>query len=272
MKTIRFIIFLGLFIGALYVGYHMGFSSPAPVMPVEAKRPAETSMVSAAPVLASGQISLLVVTVDDLTSARPRLESAWMLEFVPPDPRLTLLSVYPSFSSNDSQQDASLVSAFRVEASADTIQVGQAFLKVLQDRKFFWNGAVLIDKYALAQILDYFNRPQPEQSLNQQPSAQPVGYPDGAAKVASIPSASQNAQMALFAQAAFFQDLCQSASQRAPLLDSASQDELGKLLENHYASTLAQKQILTHLKAFLSDEAAVFCVFPTLPIQPMSAR
>lgn len=272
MKKIRFIIFLGLFIGALYIGYHMGFSSPAPVMPVEAKKPAETSMVSPAPVLASGQISLLVVMVDDLTSARPRLESAWMLEFVPPDPRLTLLSVYPSFSSNDSQQDASLVSAFRVETSPDTLQVGQAFLKVLQDRKFFWNGAVLLDKYALAQTLDYFNRPQPEQSLDQQPSAQPVGYPDGTAKVARIPSSSQNAQMALFAQAAFIQDLCQSASQRDPLLDSASQDELGKLLEKHYSASLVQGQILPRLKAFLSEQAAVFCVFPNLPIQSMSAR
>ncbi len=277
MKKIRFLFFMVLFTATLYVGYRMGFASPAPVVPAEAKKPVETFIVSPAPVLPNGQISLLVVTVDDLQAARPRLESVWLVEFVPPDPRLTLLSVYPSFSAEDAKLDASLASAFRVEINSDSLQVGQAFLKALQDRKLFWSGTVLTDRYALAQTLDYLNRPQPQQSLTEAAIAQPVGFPDGQSRVDSVPSSSQNAQMALFGQASLYQELCQSASQRDPVLDSSSQAELAKLLEGHFYHTLDPQKVLPRLKAYYAGAAsttgaALFCVFPTLPIQSMSSR
>ena len=277
MKKIRFLFFLILFIATLYFGYRMGFTSPAPVVPVEAKKPVETFIVSPATLLPNGQISLLVVTVDDLQSDRPRLESTWLVEFVPPDPRLTLLSVFPSFSAGDAQLDAALASAFRVEMSPDNLQVGQDFLKVLQDRKLFWSGTVLLDKYALGQTLDYLNRPQPQQSLSEAAVAPPVGSMDGQSKVDSMPSSSQNPQMALFGQASIYQELCQSASQRNPVLDADSQAELAKLLEGHFYHTLDQQKVLPRLKAYYagaasSAGAALFCVFPTLPIQSMSAR
>jgi hypothetical protein len=277
VKKIRFLFFLILFTATLYIGYRMGFASPAPIIPAEAKKPVETTIISPAPVLPNGQISLLVVTVDDLQSARPHLESAWLVEFVPPDPRLTLLSVYPSFSGADTKLDAVLASSFRVEITTNSLQVGQDFLKVLQDRKLFWSGTVLLDKYALAQTLDYLNRPQPQKSLSETSVSQPVGFPDGQSKVESVPSSSQNPQMALFGQASIYQELCQSASQRDPILDASSQAELGKLLEGHFYHTLDPQKVLPHLKAYYagsssSADAAVFCVFPTLPIQSVTAR
>jgi hypothetical protein len=272
VKKLRFFLFLVIFITALYMGYRMGFSSPAPVMPAEAKKPASTTAVSPVYVLPNGQISLLVVTVDDLQSARPRLESVWLVEMVPPDPRLTLLSVYPSFNADDARHDDELASAFQVEVSPDSQQVGQAFLKALQARKLFWSGTILLDRYALAQTLDYLNRPQPELSLSDKPAVQPVGFPDGTAKVAALPSSGQNPQMALFGQAAIYQEICQSASQRNPVLDAPSQAELAKLLDGHLYPDLDPQQVLPRLKAYQSTGSALFCVFPTLPIQSMSSR
>jgi hypothetical protein len=272
MKTLRFLFFLILFTATLYVGYRIGFSSPAPVISVEAKKPVETFIVSPAPVLPNGQISLLVVMVDDLLAGSPRLESVWLIEFVPPDPRLTLLSVYPSFTSGENQQDTNLSTAFQLEVSPEGLQVGQAFLKVLADRKLFWSGSILLDKFALAQTLDYLNQPQPQQSLTEQPVEQPVGYPDGTARVEGMPSSRKNPQMALFSQASIYQELCQIASQRDPVLDPSSQAELGKLLEGHFFHTLDPQQVLPRLKAYQSASADFFCVFPTLPIQSMSAK
>jgi hypothetical protein len=272
VKKIRFLLFLALFSSALYFGYNMGFSAPAPVLPAEAKKPAETFTASPAPVLPNGQISLLLVTVDDLQSPRPRLESVWLAELVPPDPRVTFLSVYPSFSADEAQRDGSLVNAFQVEIAENSLQIGQDFLKVLQGRKLFWSGTVLLDKYALASTLDYLNLPQPEQSLSDQQADQPVGYPDGAAKVEGMVSASQNPQMALFSQASIYQDLCQSAAQRTPVLDPDSQAALAKILEGHLYLTLDPQEALPRLKAYQSEGASLFCVFPTLPIQSMSSR
>jgi hypothetical protein len=78
--------------------------------------------------------------------------------------------------------------------------------------------------------------------------------------------------MALFGQASIYQELCQSASQREPVLDEASQAELAKLLEGRFYYTLDPQQVLPQLKAYQTAGAALFCVFPTLPIQSMSAR
>lgn len=272
MKKLRFFGFLVIFITALYAGYRVGFSSPVPVVPAEAKKPASTTVVGPVYVLPNGQISLLTVSVDDLQSARPRLESVWLVEMVPPDPRLTLLSVYPSFNVEDAKHDADLASAFRVEVSPGSQQVGQGFLQALHERKLFWSGTILLDRYALAQTLDYLNRPQPEQSLSDQPVEQSVGFSDGSAKVAALPSSSQNPQMALFGQAAIYQEICQSASQRNPVLDTASQAELMKLLDGHLYPDLDPQQVLPRLKAYQSAGTALFCVFPTLPIQSMSSR
>lgn len=279
MKKVRLILFVTIFTAALYVGYRVGFNSPAPVLPAEAKKASDTSIVSPAGVLPNGQISLLLVTVDSLQVARPRLESVWLVELVPPDPRLTLLSVYPSFSAGEDRRDASLAGAFRVEASTNSLQVGQAFLKALQNRSLFWSGIVLLDKYALAQTLDYLNLPQPQQSLSKYQTldkpnnpTQPVGFPDGVAKLEAMPNASQNPQMALFAQASIFQELCQSAAQRDPVLDASSQEELTKLLEGHLFLDLDPKQVLPHLKAYQAPGTSLFCDFPTLPIQSMSAK
>ncbi len=268
----RFILFLGLFFSALYLGYHMGFNSPAPVMPAEAKKPASTATLYPARVLPNGQISLLLVTVDDLTSARPRLESVWLVELVPPDPRLTLLTVYPSFNADDAKHDQDLASAFRVDASAEGVQLGQDFLRALQQRKLFWSGSLLLDKYALAHTLDYLNQPQPQQSLADQPEAQPVGYPDGEEKVAALASSSQNPQMALFGQAAIYQEICQGAAQRDPILDAAAQIELKKILEGHLYPDMDPQQVLPRLKTYQQAGASIFCVFPTLPIQSVSSR
>jgi hypothetical protein len=279
VKKVRLLLFVTIFTAAIYVGYRVGFNSPAPVMPAEAKKAAVTSVVNPAGVLPNGQVSLLLVTVDSLQAARPRLESVWLVELVPPDPRLTLLSVYPSFSAEDAQRDARLAGAFLVEASTDSLQVGQAFLKTLQNRNLFWSGIILLDKSALAQTLDYLNLPQPQQSLggnqtSDKPTAttQPVGFPDGAAKLEAMPNASQNPQMALFAQASIYQELCQSAAQRNPVLDTSSQEELAKLLKGHLYLDLDPKQVLPHLKAYQAAGTTLFCDFPTLPIQSMSAK
>jgi hypothetical protein len=263
---------MGIFITALYLGYRMGFNSPAPVLPAEAKKPALPTLANPVIVLPNGQISLLLVTVDDLLSARPRLESVWLVELVPPDPRLTLLSVYPSFNTVDAKQDNKLASAFLVEVSGDNLQIGESFLKALQDRKLFWSGAILLDKYALAQSLDYFNQPQPEKSLSEQQVKQSLDLPNGSTKVVDLASSSQNPQMALFGQAAVFQELCQSISQRNPILDEAGQEELAKLLQGHFYPDLDPRLVLPPLKAYQSAGSGIFCVFPTLPIQSMSSR
>jgi hypothetical protein len=268
-----------IFTAAIYMGYRMGFNSPSPVIPAEVKKAATTSVASPTGVLPNGQISLLLVTVDSLQAARPRLESVWLVELVPPDPRLTLLSVYPSFSNEDTQLDASLAGAFRVESISNSLQVGQAFLKALQNRNLFWSGTVLLDKYALAQTLDYLNLPQLQQSLGGDQTSgkanvttQPVSSPNGAARLKAIPSASQNPQMALFAQASIYQELCQSAAQRNPVLDVSSQEELAKLVEGHLFLDLDPKQVLPHLKAYQAPSTTLFCDFPALPIQSMSTK
>jgi hypothetical protein len=279
VKRVRIFLFVIIFTAAIYMGYRMGFNSPSPVIPAEVKKAATTSVASPTGVLPNGQISLLLVTVDSLQAARPRLESVWLVELVPPDPRLTLLSVYPSFSNEDTQLDASLAGAFRVESISNSLQVGQAFLKALQNRNLFWSGTVLLDKYALAQTLDYLNLPQLQQSLGGDQTSgkanvttQPVSSPNGAARLKAIPSASQNPQMALFAQASIYQELCQSAAQRNPVLDVSSQEELAKLVEGHLFLDLDPKQVLPHLKAYQAPSTTLFCDFPALPIQSMSTK
>jgi hypothetical protein len=279
VKKVRIFLFVIIFMAALYIGYRVGFKTPSPVMPAEAEKSAATSVASLAGVLPNGQISLLLVTVDSLQAARPRLESVWLVELVPPDPCLTLLSVYPSFSGEEAQRDGSLAGAFRVEAITNSLQVGQAFLEALQNRNLFWSGTVLLDKYALAQTLDYLNLPQLQQSLSGDQTSdkpnvttQPVGSLNGTAKLKAMPSASQNPQMALFAQASIYQELCQSAAQRNPVLDASSQEELAKLLDGHLFLDLDPKQVLPHLKAYQAPGTTLFCDFPALPIQSMSIK
>ncbi len=267
MKILRLIFLLAIFLASLYIGFQAGFltaphsqaataSQPvSPLASVAAEQEAALPPTQPAPPAAppTGQRSILVIGVDNLAAAQPKLESIWLALFVPPDPRLTFLPVYPSFNSSD-HEDQRLLSTFNYQSSAGaTLNV--EFVQALQSKQLWWSGTAILDRYAYAQVMNYL--------AEDSSAAQTVAYLDGENWVKKLAEAAGKPQMAIANQANLYQELCwRTAKQNWSLSDSVQQ-EISTRVAGHTQIDFNLAQTLQET-GMLTTTSSLYCDFPTL--------
>ncbi len=220
---------------------------------------AEAAALPNAPVtevdaLPTGQRSILVVSADDLTAPKPQLLSIWLVLFLPPEPHLTLMPIYPSASSQETSQASSLASLFRLDPQSGRLDAD--FLQALRARNFWWSGYVLLDQVAQTHLLS---------SLSEG-SAQ-SGDSASTSLTASSAQPAANPHLALLEQATWYQEMCWRAS-RTDVVAGLLHDETFTLkIADHIRSDFRKEQALTELKGLQIPSGGLFCEFPTLSVQ-----
>lgn len=95
---------------------------------------------------ATGQNSWLILGVDDLEAAAPRLQSAWLALFFPGKPVVTMLPVFPVPGGNPLGDKFSLD---RRGAPTDE------FTEALYEERLWWTGYIVLDASGLNDILEH---------------------------------------------------------------------------------------------------------------------
>jgi hypothetical protein len=249
MKTIRYALSAAVFIASLFLGYQAGQSIPS--KKVEAIDPlAATLQDSPQPVqFANGQRSVILVTVDSLAAEQPELEGTWLIALAPPDPRLTLLPIYPALE--DDALAAELEETFALENVRGEIQISGRFLSILREQEIVWTDTAVIDRAGMEILLSYA-----ENRGEVIDSSRP---PSSAARLTNLDS-SQDSLIRLQTQADLYQELCWNASQFDIREGMAG---LFGSLNGHLITSARPEQTLSALNELELSAGGLYCEFPT---------
>lgn len=245
---------------SIWLANHHARVSQAAAIQVDKSAPVITG-------LPTGQHNLLFITADDLKIPNPRLESAWLILFVPPDARLTLMPIYPASLSSDSSKDQALSDAFIVEMKGENFHLGDSFIEILRARNIWWSGYTIMDRTALAEILTRLS-----QKGNAPEPGDQVYNTDQMSGAAVSLSTVQNPQMALFKQATLYQEICWKVNQTGLNIESFKNHELLTGLSGHYFSDASSAGFLQDLEKLEIPRGGFFCEFPTIPMQPKASK
>jgi hypothetical protein len=280
MKSLRLLPFLTLFALFLFFGFRIGaavnrlhpvqpklvqwIKATEPIIPTSFS-PGETNSAQSYPLpgdnhLATGQRNILIIGIDRLEAAEPRLEGIWLALYVPASPKITLMPIYPSLTQNQSghkaNQDAALASSFRLD---DKHKPDISFLKTLQDRGLWWNNFVVLDELAMVQIIDLTDPMSDKGEMDQEGAYQL----NGIRTLADLPLPWENPLAAVLSQAKLLADLCHEA----PEVQSGPQVEtsiFSDQLSHHLVTDINPDQIRRDWSNMMGIGTGISCEFPSL--------
>ncbi len=214
--------------------------------------------------LPTGQRNLLLITADDLKVPSPRLESAWLVLFVPPDAHLTLLPVFPSSVNNASKKDQALFDAFRLDGHH---RPNEKFFEILRGREIWWSEYAILDTEALAGIMTRLGQEGGTSQIDE------TAYETAKMMIAGDQiNPIDHPQIALLKQATFYQEMCWRAGRSGINEDILKGENFSAGLSGHYLVDTGSSQFSTELKKIQISSSGLFCEFPTIPMQPKASR
>lgn len=280
MKSLRLFPFLTLFALFLFFGFRIGaavnrlhpvqpklvqwIKATQPIVPTSLT-PSETNSTQSYPLpgdnhLATGQRNILIIGIDRLEAAEPRLESIWLALYVPTSPKITLMPIYPSLTQNQTgyktNQDAALARGFGLD---DKHKPDLSFLKSLQDRGLWWNNFIVLDELAMVQVIDLTD-PVGEKGEMDQEGAYQL---NGIRTLADLPLPWENPLAAVLSQAKLLADLCHEA----PKVQSGTQVEtsiFSDQLSHHLVTDINPDQIRKDWSNMMGIGTGISCEFPSL--------
>lgn len=251
MKAIRIMGLAIVFLVSLLVGQQAGHSVELTEAGSALNPFAMTLMPSPQPVeYANGQRSVLVITTDRLDITRPKLESAWLVMIVPPDPRLTFMPVYPAIAG--AETSAQLAGSFSLEQQGDERVLSTDFLQQLRNEEIWWSDTIVFDRAGFEILLAYLDsRGSAFDGNRAAPITAGLLEDLGAAE-------SDNDRLAI--QMGLYEDMCWQAS----LFDvRPGLSSLFGSLDGHYISSARPEQTITALGAVEVSAGGLYCEFPT---------
>jgi hypothetical protein len=261
MKKLHSLPYLVIFLANLLAGFLAG----SKVLPEKAGKTypiieGASGMDSSVPALANGQRSILLVTVDKLEARKPRLTGVWAVLYVPGNPHLTLLPIYPVLTGQDSGDE--LANRFGIQQDGSTLRLDQTFTKQIQEYIPWWSGYLLLDQEAVSGIVDYWvNSPGTNRtSIDTMKQSGNKAFSD-------LPYAWEDPFSALYSQASLYQELCWGMAWSETGFEVSQAREHISLIKNHFSTDLDPLLILNEIKNLRGLSGSLVCEFPTLSVQ-----
>jgi hypothetical protein len=257
VKTLAKLPFLIIFFTSMSLGFQAGTNYILPVkldIPSLPAPPAPRQLS----VLASGQRSILVVVVDKLQSEDPRLESAWLVLYIPDNPRVTLMPVFPTLS-RDIASDEKILEGFAVQKTETAHFLDEDFLQHLREMEFWWSGYVLLDQEGLDQIslsLIAPGNPGKWMHKDQTPKS------EDSAPISQLPSIWRDSTVTAADQARYYLDLCRQAAHHSPPQPARTYFEVADLIPEHLSLDFYPEQFRSEIQALKKHGASLSCEFP----------
>ena len=213
---------------------------------------AALSAMSPLPTPSNGQVNLLVIGLDRLSSQNSRLVSVWILGYFSGQPQVSLIPVYPSVTESHDREFQQVVSRFNLTADG---QPDRRLVRLLQKKHIWWNGYLLIDEIGIIEMIDFLGGVKTDGQLF-----------TGAQAVASLPLSEEDASTALEKQTHLLQSLCRRTDLLTPDVDLRN---ILNLIPDHVQTDLDVFQVIREWRDLVNGSQRFRCEFPlqnaTLP-------
>ncbi len=144
MKVVVIILALLAFIACLIIGIQAGSHS----LQLPSAQPAGTTALPPG----SGQRIVVLILADDLQAAKPALANLGLILYIPTQPQITYIPLYPTAQLQDKIRAAGLANAFALNSDGS---LNSGFVGALENYHFSWNGYVLTDAYGAAHFYKF---------------------------------------------------------------------------------------------------------------------
>jgi hypothetical protein len=259
MKKTYSAIYIIIFLSGALLGYRPG-ASLGIAIPNTLFREQHRHQVTFA-TLPNGQRSVLFVAVDKLKTSRPALKGVWLILYLPDDPRITLLPIYPTLQKNGQWKDSDFENAFQIHTNQGKPYLSSAFLQVLKDKGLWWSGYLLIDEHALGKIASYVDETQ---AHNQRFSPIPNNRQPG------FITSRGNVNDPIVEQAILYQTICGNASQANLGKSKPAVLDIFQLKPDHWNINFGDDQMKAELQLLQSYGSQLFCDFPLIFGAPLA--
>lgn len=148
-NAVIFLIVILVFLVCGYVGYQLATRIDPARIALTGATPGRTGQ--------GEQHNLVIIQVDQLDSAQPRLVSVWFasLFFMEGEsPRLSFGQLFPTRS--DPSQNQSIARSFGLDGQGDP---STGFWRSLDSLKIKWEGYLLVDNITVQRVLEWINGP-----------------------------------------------------------------------------------------------------------------
>jgi hypothetical protein len=267
MKMLRSLPYLVIFLVNLLVGF-LGGSQILPERAGKTYPIIEKADIleDSIPTLANGQRSILLVTVDRFDTRNPRLTGVWAVLYVPTNPRLTLLPIFPALNGGIAGDE--LAKTFRIRQESGTPKLDQAFTSLIEQQIPWWSGYILLDQTALAEVVNlwvYSPGAIKDSSAVKRSNGSTKEY--GKQVISNLPDVWEDPYSALFSQASLFQELCWGMAWAETGIEASQYREHIKLIKDHFSTDLDPQVVLTEIQNLRGLGGSLVCEFPTLSVQ-----
>jgi hypothetical protein len=146
-KVIIAILCICAFIACTAIGFLSGIGEPkSPQTP--AANPPKNSQRTVTPPQYRNQQNLILMQVDNLAAPRPRLEAAWLMIYMPNQPDVNLLMLYPS----NKESYKKLADKFKLTPSRE---LDADFNNTLLSFGFGYQGFIIVDETGFTNWIDW---------------------------------------------------------------------------------------------------------------------
>jgi len=240
MKTVAILLSIIVFVACLVLGIRAGSTSPPGDQPGKTPPP-QTIQLSA-----EKQRTILLIGVNDLQDASPRLISLWVLLYRLDTPRAAVVPLYPPpvtgvHTALPVHTDLSVHFSL-----TDQRQLSSAFLGALQDFQFAWTGYVMMDQTGSARLIDWMKGIEIQDTTL-----------DGMSAVATLVDPLVDASAALASQKQLGQSLCQRFSAVDP--DSNWLALTTDLIPQHLNTNLDIESLRADWKTLVASSTPLSC-------------
>ena len=200
----------------------------------------------------NGQRSILLISSTSIDTINPHLESIWLATYFPSDTTVRLLPIYPAGDTPVTDFEKQLNHSFGLNKKDATVQLDPDFIKLMEDKNYWWSGFFIFDKVALTQILNFLGGVE----LNgEKLSAEQA--------LSEIPMVLDNPHQAFSSQLAILQSACHKLirTNQVPDISHAI-----SLLPGHIYTSLDIDQLQAELNNLYTSQHYLSCRFPTLEI------
>lgn len=197
----------------------------------------------AVPKKGTDQWNLVVIAVDQLTSARASLIGIWLLITSPGNEILTLVPIYPTGDLTSGPKNV----AWDEKFSLDSEQTPSLdFLSTLSEH-LLWDDYLLIDQEGITNILDQFTQFDPTSQVKE----------DSGSAISSTGSINE---LNLDGQFEIWQAVC------SELAAKSNPNEVSKWLDQIKPYTHSRIELKDQLNLKKNSQIQLVCEFPTLPL------
>jgi hypothetical protein len=259
--------YLIVFALGLLLGLRASFDFPSPeeveepwsavqeASPKQAAAPAQRLSL-----LGSGQRSIMIVVADQLGAETPKLESVWLALYVPDEPSLTMMPVFPGTHSKQNLESP-LPPAFGLETVGGQTRLSESFTAAVKETGIWWSGIILLDKEALQLI----SRSMIEGDSEQKNSPFFTAVNRRVSK-GRFPSVWSEPHSALHEQAHFIEDLCWQASHSSHQEEPELPAVLAEIMPDHMTIDFDLDQLMEEITILRSFGKQLACKFPSLQL------